>query len=281
MCDLSSLLGGGNAHTQRLIAIQQAQQQKDEAAALQAQQDRLYQQQAAAQQAQNDAQQRQFDQSLAVANKAQTAADTTAAKRTADVTANNAAIDQQFGQFDDNYYTNLVKSYQDANDPAVKTAAANARDQLIASLAGRGLAGSSVSAQKLSDVDQTTNKALGDISSQGADLANTLRGRVATTRGNLSQAALTAEDPAALGATAEANATALARSGVSQAGIPSPSITPIAGSTQTPVSSLFASLVQPFQTAALANMNSGVGLSAPTGVKAPVPSATGSSYVTS
>jgi hypothetical protein len=274
------MLGGGNAHTQRLIAIQQAQQQRDEAAALQAQQDRLYAQQKAAQDAQNAAQQQQFQQSLDVANRAQTAADTSAAKRTADVTANNAAIDQQFGQFDDNYYNNLVKSYQDVNDPAVKTAAANARDQLVASLAGRGLAGSSVSAQKLSDVDQTTNKALGDISSQGADLANTLRGRVATTRGNLAQQALTAEDPASLGTLANANATALARSGVSQAGIPSPSVTPVAGSTQTPVSSLFASLVQPFQTAALANMNSGVGLSAPTGVKAPVPSATGSSYVT-
>lgn len=266
MCDVQSLLGG-SGHNARVIAIAQADQARQQAAALQAQQDRLYQQQLDAQNAQNTMQAAQAQKSDNTAAQAQASAQATAKQKADAIAADTGAVNSAFGQFNDDYYNGLVKSYEDANDPAVRQAAAKSKDSLVAALAGRGLAGSSVAGQELANFDQTTNDQLGKITSQGLDNANALRGSVANAKANFSTLANNAEDPTQFAADTLANSTALAKSGTSQAGIPSPSVTALAGSNQTPIGSLFGSLVAPFQAGVQANNTAGLGVGVQTGAQ--------------
>lgn len=135
------------------------------------------------------------------------------AKRKQDVLAGNAAIDSAFSGFNDAYYQKAADKYSGYYAPQLKEQYDDALGKVTASLAGRGLLGSSVGADTLAKLKQRNADETTRVANEGLDFANQLRSKVAGDKNALYAASASAADPNSISAQAGANATAVSAFG--------------------------------------------------------------------
>jgi hypothetical protein len=132
----------------------------------------------------NSAQQAQQANSTAKSVANATAAKQTAAEkaRQEELTRGYAAIDQNFGQFNDNFYNGRARAYTDYANPQLDDQYGRARNSLIYALTDAGTLGSSAGADKLAllERDYSTNKQ--SIADQAAAYASEARTNVGNAR---------------------------------------------------------------------------------------------------
>lgn len=134
-------------------------------------------------------------------------------QRKQDIQAGNAAIDSAFAGFDDSYFRNAADRYAGYYTPQLKNQFDDAMGKVTASLAGRGLLGSSVGADALSKLKQRNMDETTRISNEGLDFANQLRNKVAGDKNALYAASASAADPNSIAAQAGANASTVSAFG--------------------------------------------------------------------
>lgn len=197
------------------------------------------------------ANQAQTDAKTLAATTAQATADAEA-KRQATIRAGQGAIDTNFKQFDDPYYTNFEKAYHDAYDPQIDIQYNRAGGKAAAALANRGVLDSSIAGNTFGDLAETAANARGKIASDAADAVTGLKGKVNAAKDSLYALNTGAEDPTQLGNQAAASTTSL---------LPQQSLSPLGN--------IFSGVLDPLSTAAKANTYSGSPLSLPSFKVAP------------
>lgn len=150
-------------------------------------------------------------------------------KRQGDIKAGQLKIDDAFKQFDQPYYDNFRTTYLGNYNPQIADQFSEARDKLTATLAGRGMLESTTGANAFGKIQKTRNDAESTVANAATDAANNLRSTVEGAKTNLFNLNLSAADPAAIGAQAQAQATSIV----------SPSSMPSLGN-------VFQSALQPF-----------------------------------
>jgi len=125
------------------------------------------------------------------------------------ITTGQANIDKAFEQFSPDYYKKFQDTSVAANSPQVEDQYARAKDKAAAILAGRGVLKSTIAANALGDVEKTRATTLGQIANDAVTQANNLRAAVEKQKTDLYTLNTAAGDPAALGARAIGEATAL------------------------------------------------------------------------
>lgn len=116
-------------------------------------------------------------------------------ERLARVAAGNAAIDKNFAGFDDNFYANRVKDYENFAVPQLTDQYDRTKKNLIYSLARTGLLGSSTQAEKGGDLDKEMAQQYRNVVDTGQGQANELRKTVEGQRSNLISQNEAAGDP--------------------------------------------------------------------------------------
>lgn len=133
------------------------------------------------------------------------------ADRQARIKQGQDAVDQAFGQFDDNYFTKYRQAYGDYYNPQIDKQYERAQDKLKAQLAGQGILESGVGNQAFSDLAGTYADNKASISKQADAAVNGLRGNINNAKTALYTADTAAGDPAQMASMAAASATALAQ----------------------------------------------------------------------
>ncbi len=105
--------------------------------------------------------------------------------RQAQVSAGQAAIENNFSQFDDDYYSGIADQYTDYATPQLQEQHNQALRRLKANLGRGGRLGSSVAAQEESRLGRSFSDELLNIASQGRQYANQHRGAVGSAYNSL------------------------------------------------------------------------------------------------
>jgi len=202
------------------------------------------------------AQEAQLAQQQAIARQQ---ADALAAQQQAtanNINAGRSSIDSAFAQFDEPYFANAAKSYNDYYTPQINQQEEMARDKLTSQLAGQGVLDSTVGANRMAMLAKSAADQRASTANSAQSHANSLRGRVSSSKDALYASNQAAADPNATAARATGEATTLANG--------------VQLSPQQPVGDLFASLLNPVAAATTALGNSyskkthGVSSAAPT-----------------
>lgn len=114
------------------------------------------------------------------------------------------SIDQAFSGFDDPYYSNYTKTYEDNYNPQLTTQYNDAYRKLVLGLSHSGNLSSSEGAREIGDLKRTYGDSQAQIANQAVSATNALRGNVEGQRANLLQMNTQAADPSAAGANATA-----------------------------------------------------------------------------
>lgn len=130
-------------------------------------------------------------------------------KRQADIRTGQQSIDTAFGRFDQPYFDNFRQTYLANYTPQIADQYGRALDKLTATLAGRGMLESTVGANAIGDVQKTRNDAEASVANAATDAANKLRSDVQGAKTSLYNLNLSANDPQAVGAQAQAAATSI------------------------------------------------------------------------
>lgn len=130
-------------------------------------------------------------------------------KRQADIKAGNAAIDNAFSQYDNNYYDKFKSTYTGNYNPEIDKQYADATGKMTAALAGRGMLDSSMSASKFGEALTTKNSARARVANDAEGAAGDLKGKVAARKTDLYSLNQAAADPEGIAAQATGAATAL------------------------------------------------------------------------
>lgn len=132
------------------------------------------------------------------------------AARQARIKEGQGRIDDAFTKFDDGYYGNYENAYKGYYNPEIDRQYSEAKDTMMAALAGRGILESSVGADKFSKLAQKMQDTRATIANQAADARNALRGKIEKTKTDLYSMNTASADPSAIAARAAGEATALA-----------------------------------------------------------------------
>lgn len=142
------------------------------------------------------------DNSAAIAQQQQ-------AQREANVNAGRSAIDQSFSQFNQPYYDQQVKAYNDYYKPQIDTQFQDARRALTLNLARSGNLASGAGARELSQLQGKYATDRAQSENDALNYGNTVRSNVETERNRLYQQNLAAADPSSIGSAAQASVGAL------------------------------------------------------------------------
>lgn len=119
------------------------------------------------------------------------------AERQARIEQGRAAIDKNFEGFDDSFYAQRAKDYEQFAVPQVASQYDNTEKNLVYSLARAGLGGSSVEASKRSALAKENAQQLRNVADAGQAHANELRQTVEGQRSNLYSQLEASADPGA------------------------------------------------------------------------------------
>lgn len=95
------------------------------------------------------------------------------------------SINATFGQFDDNFYSGIAKSYRDFAMPQLDEQFNEASEQTTFDLARRGMLNSSNRVSLFGDLATKRNRALDTVTDQGQQYATQTRGNVERARADL------------------------------------------------------------------------------------------------
>jgi hypothetical protein len=87
----------------------------------------------------------------------------------------NAAIDNAFSGFNDDYFSKLQRDYTDYAMPQYQDQYNDAKNNIVFSLARHGNINSTVAGDQYADLDKEAAKAMVGIQGTGADIANSAR----------------------------------------------------------------------------------------------------------
>jgi hypothetical protein len=130
-------------------------------------------------------------------------------RRQKQVKKGQESIDQVFAQFDTPFYDKYKTDYVGAQQPELARQSDVAMGKTVASLADRGLDGSTIGASKMGAVQRTKTTAEGALANEATDAANKFRGNVEKQKGDLYALNQAAADPSMIAARATGEATAL------------------------------------------------------------------------
>jgi hypothetical protein len=131
--------------------------------------------------------------------------------RQARIQEGRTAIDNNFSQFNDQFYSDRSQAYQDYAMPELDSQYKDSMRKLVAALARSGNLQSSVRAEKMAALDEDYAKRKLDIQNTGTDYANSARNAVDKSRADLITQNMSLADPNAISANALANANSLAQ----------------------------------------------------------------------
>ena len=106
-------------------------------------------------------------------------------RRQANIAEGNNAINEVFGQFNNDFYNNRAKSYVDYATPQLDQQYKTTMQGLVRSLARGGNLNSSVRGSAMSDVQSQYDKGLLSIQDQANQYSNQARNAIESARGNL------------------------------------------------------------------------------------------------
>lgn len=149
------------------------------------------------------------------------------------------AIDSAFQQFTPNYFNGVATAYQNAYNPQLDNQYAQAKDKMIAALAGGDQLDSSTGAYQMGQLDKTYGTARANIANQATDAENQLKSTVSNTETNLYGLNSQAADPLQMASSAQAQAGAI-----------------VAPQSYPTLSNVFGDALNTASTALRANMNS-------------------------
>jgi hypothetical protein len=132
------------------------------------------------------------------------------AERQAKIRQGQGVIDKNYAQFNDGYYDKFKKSYAGYYNPQLDTQYADAKDKMIAQLAGKGMLESSVGAGLLGKAEKTYGDEKARIAGAAGDEANNLKSKVEKSKTNLYSINQSSADPQGISARATGEASALA-----------------------------------------------------------------------
>jgi hypothetical protein len=124
------------------------------------------------------------------------------------IAESTGAINSQFGQFDDPYFTNIADSYKKFQMPLFQEQSSKARRELPYSYASSD---SAEYLRKKEELERDIQRNEAQINDQANDFANTQRGQVETNRSDLVQMANSGTEAGTVAQMANTRAAALAR----------------------------------------------------------------------
>lgn len=131
------------------------------------------------------------------------------AKRQADITAGNAAIDSAFSGYNPDYYRGFKETYTGNYNPEIDKQYDTAIGKMTAALAGRGMLDSTLAANKFAEAQTTRNEARARVANDAEAAAGDLQGKIAARKSDLYSLNQAAADPEGIAAQATGAATAL------------------------------------------------------------------------
>lgn len=111
-------------------------------------------------------------------------------------------IDNAFAGFDDNFYSNIAKSYTDYANPQLDTQYQQALKNLTYALARSGLSSSTAAGTEQANLDKQYDQYRTDVASEGQSEADRARSNNANTRNTLVDQLISTNDQAGAGAQA-------------------------------------------------------------------------------
>lgn len=111
------------------------------------------------------------------------------------IAAGNKAIDETFGQFNDDFYNNRRKAYVDYAAPQLQDEYEQAAKQLSLALSRAGLGQSSEAATRRADLQKRFDLANNTIANTGRDYENDARTKLEGARGDLLTLSSQSADP--------------------------------------------------------------------------------------
>jgi hypothetical protein len=131
------------------------------------------------------------------------------AKHDAAVSQGKQSIDQAFQQFTPDYFSGYTKSYMDAYNPQLTNQYNQAKQKMIATLAGNDQLEGSTGAYSLGNLDKTYGTAQADIANRAQDATNSFRSTVNNSKNQLYGLNAAAADPLTMATQAQSTAGAL------------------------------------------------------------------------
>jgi hypothetical protein len=125
-------------------------------------------------------------------------------QRQARIGEGRANIDQEFGQFNDDFYSGYQDDYLSYYNPQAQDQYKTSREKLMLSLAESGNINAGAGAEALGKLDKSYETSRGDIASQAADAANQRRNEIEGVRSELYSQNRAAADPSSAAAQAAA-----------------------------------------------------------------------------
>lgn len=98
------------------------------------------------------------------------------------ITSGMSSVNDTFSKFDDGFYADRSKAYDDYAMPTVEQQAQEQRKNLIYALSRHGNLGGSAAINKNAELDRDTNAARIDVANHGLDVANQTRADVENAR---------------------------------------------------------------------------------------------------
>lgn len=126
-----------------------------------------------------------YDQQRAVAEAESARVREAENRRQANIAEGNNAINEVFGQFNNDFYTNRAKSYTDYATPQLDQQYQSTMQNLVRSLARGGNLNSSARGTAMSDVQSQYDKGMLSIQDQANQYSNQARNAIESARGNL------------------------------------------------------------------------------------------------
>lgn len=118
-------------------------------------------------------------------------------------------IDKAFSQYGQPYFDKFRNEYVAAPLHDIEEQHSQARDKLTAALAGRGVLGSTISANAMADLEGKRIGARGRVSDEASDAATAFRGRIESAKGSLYDLNTSAADPNMIASRAQGELTTL------------------------------------------------------------------------
>jgi hypothetical protein len=131
------------------------------------------------------------------------------AERQARIAQGQSTIDQEFGNFNDDFFNTYQQDYMGYYSPQLEDQYGDARKRLTLQLAKTGNLTSSAGANQLRDLTEYYNTQNTGITNQALDAVNTLRGNIDQRKSQLYADNRAAADPGNAAAAAQAAAVAL------------------------------------------------------------------------
>jgi len=131
------------------------------------------------------------------------------AERQAAILSGQQRIDDAFGGFNDDYFGQFTTSYKDNQFSQLDDQYANARDRMIAAMAGRGMLNSSTGQNAITDLTKRYNDERVNIAQRASDAANDLRSNIENSKTDLYGVNQSIADPETIATRATAASTAV------------------------------------------------------------------------